>query len=124
MQPDRNIPLLLHRCDGADVIDMRMRYPDRLRLFSCRFDFGDDSLRLAARIDDCESVAFRIRNQIAVLLECTDGNLGDDHRGAPLPCRALRGTVRLSFGGSSTCSGEAGTGPSAVSRIGDSPMPA
>src|SRR5512141_497791 len=117
MEINGDVPLSLDRSDRADVIDVRMCNPDRRRTASGSLHFGDDRFGIATRIHDRERIRLLIEYDVAVLLKRTDSDLRDDHAGAPTS------SPISSPGASSTWSGDAATGPSAVSRIGDSTMP-
>src|SRR5687768_11276638 len=122
MQPYRDIPPSFEWGDCADVIHVRVSDPDRFRRPSRFLDFCDDALGLAPRVNDCCAFAFGVADDVAVLLKRADSDLCDDHLREP-PITRGRGAARRSPGASSTWTRAAATGPSAVSRIGDSPMP-
>ncbi len=66
------------RCDGADVVEVRVREQDRLHRRV--LDGGDQALGLVARIDDERAVA--VADDEAVLLHLPDGEHLDVHQRA------------------------------------------
>src|SRR4029077_7422612 len=80
MQIDGHIPFPFNGCDGADVIDVGVGDPDRIEGRARALYRIDESLTLAPRIDYNRAVGAIIHDQIAILLERSDGDGLDVHR--------------------------------------------
>src|SRR5687768_6399234 len=100
-----HVPPTLERRDRPNVIDMRMRQPDRLGYGADSVDRPDDALALGAWVDDRTLRRDGIYQEVAVLLKSPDGERGD----RPVHV-ASHSRVNV-------------TGASAVSSTGDSPSP-
>ena len=83
MQIHRNIPPPLNSSDRANVIDMRVRNPDRIELCPVRSTSAISDLPSASRIDNCRRVTVRIGDEVAVLLKGPVTKARDDHAEYP-----------------------------------------
>src|SRR5258705_1128119 len=83
MQIHRHVPTLLDRCDRADVIDVSVRYPDRIERRARVVDRLYQAVPFAARIDYHRAIRAIVYQQIAVFLERSDGESLDYHPVSP-----------------------------------------
>ena len=72
VQVHRHVPLAQHAGDAADVIEVRVRQPDRVERRARRAHHRDQSLRLVARIDQHGALRRLVDHEIRVLLERAD----------------------------------------------------
>jgi hypothetical protein len=79
MEVNRNLVLPAHLIDCTDVIDVRVREPDRVERCAGRAHHLDDALAFVARIDEYRPAARLIRDKVAILLEEPDGPDVDLH---------------------------------------------
>src|SRR5215207_5262671 len=105
MQIHRDIPASLHACNAPDMIEVRVREPNRLGRRATLFDAGDNAIGFRARIYDGTAIRVRIDEEIAVLLKRPDREAGNRQAHCVSRSRVRR------------------TGASAVSSTGDSPSP-
>lgn len=106
MDPNRYGSRRDHASDSTNMIEMRVRKPDAIEAATHSIDRSEQRLGLVAWIDEDGLPTDGVGNQPAVLLQRTDRQL-PEREGAH----------------GNGDSGEAGTGASAVSNTGDSPMP-
>ena len=106
MDPNRNGSHRDHASDSTHMIEMRVREPDAIEAATRSIDRSEQRVGLVAWINEDGLSTDGVGNQPAVLLQRTDRQL-PERKGAH----------------GNGDSSEAGTGASAVSSTGDSPMP-
>jgi hypothetical protein len=79
MQMHRHVEPAFDRGDGTDVIDVRVREPDRVERHPGGRHHLYDAVALVAGIDQDGAVRLVVGQEIAVLLEHPDGALIDSH---------------------------------------------
>src|SRR6185312_7483198 len=79
------------RGDGADVIQMRVRDPDRTKGRAARFDHIQKLVRIGTGIDDDGIAGLLVDDEIRVLLERADGTRQNLHTAYP-PVATIRPT--------------------------------
>src|SRR5438093_11231778 len=91
MQVHRHVPDTLDSGNRADVIDVRVRQPDRLERCARSAYHRHEFFRLRARINERRALSRRINDEVAVLLKRTDRAPIDLHAEYP-PVPMISGT--------------------------------
>ena len=85
VQIHRDVPTAANARDRTDVIQVRVRQPDRFGYRARFLDGRDQQIRLRAGIDDRAAIGGRLDDEIAVLLKCADRQAGDRARSLRFP---------------------------------------